>query len=227
MGITLFGAQASFAMPADREALVTKLHDSAPAMNREVLTKAVSAMECAVGNGMQAADRLAVIDFSLPSSQPRLWLFDLKKSTLLLEDLVAHGQKSGDKYATSFSNEVGSHQSSIGLFRAQESYQGKNGYSLRLDGLEPGFNDRARERAIVIHGADYVAQEWVDNRGHIGRSHGCPAVAQGVAKMVIDELKNGQFVFSYYPDQDWLASSAFLNCDSQRVASSKAVANDS
>ncbi len=213
----------AFSLPAGagtlgQNALIDALTRAAPAINRDVLGKAVDAMQCAVGNGIQPAHRLAVIDYSLPSSMPRLWIFDLRYRTLLLEDLVAHGQNSGDDFATSFSNELGSHQSSIGLFRAQESYEGRNGYSLRLDGLEPGFNDRARERAIVIHGADYVAPEWIGEQGRIGRSQGCPAVARNVARTVIDSLKDGQFVFSYYPDSDWLASSAFLNCEPRRIA---------
>ena len=130
--------------------LVESLARVAPTLDRQVLTHAVAPLQCAVNNGAAPAQRLAVIDFSLPSSERRLWIFDLQRSTLLLRDLVAHGQKSGDNHATRFSNAVGSHQSSIGLFRTAESYSGKHGYSLRMDGLEPGINDRARERALVI-----------------------------------------------------------------------------
>src|SRR5690606_17454312 len=115
----------------------------------------------AVSHGADPAARLAVIDFSLPSSERRMWIFDLERREVLLTDYVAHGNKSGDNHASAFSNVIGSHQSSLGLFRAAESYQGKHGYSLRMDGLEPGVNDRARERAIVIHGADYVDPTWI------------------------------------------------------------------
>src|SRR5690606_3296979 len=125
---------------------------------------------------------------------------------------------SGDNQATRFSNVVGSHQSSIGLFRTAESYSGKHGYSLRMDGIEPGVNDRARERAIVIHPADYVNPAWIATQGRIGRSQGCPAVRPEVARMVVDSLKGGQFRFSWYPDQDWLQSSAYLNCEPARGA---------
>jgi hypothetical protein len=114
---------------------------------------------------------------------------------------------------------VGSLQSSLGLFRGEETYDGKHGYSLRLDGLEPGVNDNARDRAIVIHGADYVDRELISKYGRIGRSFGCPAVRQGVARMVVDNLKDGQLVFSYFPDQNWLKNSSLLNCE-QKVASS-------
>lgn len=193
-------------------ALVERLAGLAPALDRQVLGHAVAAMQCAVSNGAQPARRLAVIDFSRPSSERRLWIFDLQEQRLLLEDLVAHGQNSGDNHATRFSNLLGSHQSSIGLFRTAESYSGKHGYSLRMDGLEPGVNDLARERAIVIHGADYVDPSWIARHGRIGRSQGCPAVRPEVARMVVDSLKGGQFMFSWYPDQQWLQSSALLNC---------------
>lgn len=198
--------------------LTEKLSAEAPELNQAVLNKALLSMQCATNNGLPSADRLAVIDFSLPSTDKRLWIFDLTKHQLILEELVAHGNNTGDKYATDFSNVVGSHQSSIGLFRTQESYFGRHGYSLRMDGLEPGINDKARERAIVIHAADYVDPEWIDRYGRIGRSQGCPAVRPEVVDTVVDNLKGGQFLFTYYPDQDWLQSSAFLNCQPQRVA---------
>lgn len=217
----VFSSQPVAASLSDK-ALVDDLRKAAPTLDRKVLENAVSAMRCAIGSGIEPARRLGVIDFSLPSSTPRLWVFDLKKRTLLHRELVAHGQNSGDQFASRFSNKVGSHQSSIGLFRTEETYQGKHGYSLRLDGLEPGFNDMARERAIVIHGADYVDARWIDRQGRIGRSQGCPAVAKGVVRKVVDSLKGGQFMFSYYPDQDWLASSAMLNCEPNRVAAARA-----
>lgn len=199
--------------------LIDTLGTQAPTLDRRVLSKAVNAMDCAVRHGMDASERLAVIDFSLPSSERRLWIFDLSRRQLIVEDFVAHGQNSGDNHATEFSNILGSHQSSIGLFRTQESYFGRHGYSLRLDGLEPGVNDRARERAIVIHPADYVDPTWIPRQGRIGRSQGCPAVRPEIAEQVVDSLKGGQFMFTYYPDPEWLQSSAFLNCEPSRVAS--------
>jgi hypothetical protein len=213
----LLSSPAAADASTERE-LLERLSIEAPTLQREVLEKAVAAMQCAVSSGMESAERLAVIDFSLPSSEPRLWIFDLAKQTLLLEDFVAHGQKSGDNYATHFSNIVGSHQSSIGLFRTQESYYGRHGYSLRMDGLEPGVNDRARDRAIVIHAADYVDPAWIERQGRIGRSQGCPAVRPEIAEVVVDSLKGGQFMFKYYPDQEWLASSAYLNCQPSQIA---------
>jgi len=199
--------------------LTSALKQAAPSLNSKVLSTALSAMQCALSNGAEPAQRLAVIDFSLPSSDKRLWIFDLQSKKLVLHDFVAHGNRSGDNFATRFSNTNGSHQSSIGLFRTAESYQGKHGYSLRMDGLEPGFNDRARERAIVIHPADYVNPAWIKSQGRIGRSQGCPAVRPEIARTVIDKLKGGQFMFSWYPDQKWLQSSIYLNCRTGQIAS--------
>jgi len=199
--------------------LLTDLHGLAPTLDRTVLQRALVAMECALDKGAGAAERLAIIDFSLPSSEQRLWIFDLEIRQLLLHELVAHGQGSGQNLASQFSNVTGSHQSSIGLFRTSESYHGRHGYSLRMDGLEAGVNDRARARAIVIHGADYVDPAWIDRQGRIGRSQGCPAVRQEVAGQVVDTLKDGQFLFSWYPDPEWLATSSYLNCQARSVAS--------
>ncbi len=199
--------------------LFTDLTSTAPTLDRKVLRRAVSAVECALASGAGNAERLAIIDFSLPSTEQRLWIFDLESRELLLHELVAHGQGSGQNLASQFSNVSGSHQSSIGLFRTSESYYGRHGYSLRMDGLEPGVNDRARDRAIVIHGADYVDPSWINRQGRIGRSHGCPAVRKEVAGEVVDTLKDGQFLFSWYPDPEWLASSSYLNCQGGSLAS--------
>ncbi|MCQ4347925.1 murein L,D-transpeptidase catalytic domain family protein [Pseudomonas stutzeri] len=219
----LAASMAAFSSPlmasvAGAPSLEQSLAKVAPTLNRTVLRHALAAMQCAVNNGAAPAERLAVIDFSLPSTQRRLWIFDLERRRLLLQDLVAHGQKSGENFATRFSNVEGSHQSSLGLFRTAESYHGQHGYSLRMDGLEPGINDLARQRAIVIHPAPYVDPRWIGRHGRIGRSHGCPAVRPEVARMVVDSLKGGQFMFSWYPDRQWLQSSAYLNCQPQRVA---------
>lgn len=200
------------------DTLASRLAASAPDLNPDVLRLALEAMHCATGNGMPASRRLAVIDYSLASTQERLWVFDLDNAGLLFHELVAHGRNTGDNMATSFSNQLNSRASSLGLFRTADTYKGSNGYSLRMDGLEPGINDRARERAIVMHGAPYVNESVAGKLGRIGRSWGCPAVRMGVARQIIDTLKGGQFVFSYYPDQQWLGSSRFLNCQSRTAS---------
>jgi hypothetical protein len=185
----------------------------APRADPEVLALALEAMHCAKAGGVaMAADRIAVIDYSRPSLEPRLWVFDLASPTLLFEELVAHGQGSGDNRPTRFSNAGGSHASSLGLFVTGDTYLGRNGYSMRMDGLEPGVNDRARDRAIVLHGAPYVDAVFGVQQGRIGRSWGCPAVREAVARRMIDVLKGGQFVFAYYPDSGWLTRSALLSC---------------
>lgn len=185
-----------------------QLQQLAPQATPEALRLAAQALNCAEPN----AERIAVIDYSLPSTEPRLWVFDLHQHQLLFEELVSHGQGSGDAHAEIFSNTPDSHQSSIGLFRTMNSYYGRNGYSLRLNGLEPNVNDLAYERAIVIHGADYVSDDFIHQTGRLGRSHGCPAVREEVTYPLIDSLKEDQYVFAYYPDAEWLATSAFLGC---------------
>jgi len=200
------------AQPLKADALAQALSKTAPLANAKVIDLAVAALHCATGKGMDQPARLAVIDYSLPSTRPRLWVFDVAKRRLLNQELVAHGKNSGENYAQHFSNRVGSLQSSLGLFRTLDAYNGSNGYSLRMDGMESGINDRAFERAIVIHGAPYVDAGFAQEHGRIGRSWGCPAVRAGVAREIIDTLKGGQFVFAYYPDQQWLAKSSYLNC---------------
>ena len=181
-------------------------------LNNTVLELALSAAACARTLGAAANDRLlTVIDYSRPSTQPRLWVLDLMREQVLFEELVAHGRGSGENFATRFSNADGSHQTSLGLFRTADTYVGSNGYSLRLDGLEPGVNDRARERAIVMHGAPYVSDAQLRMVGRLGRSHGCPALRPAIARTIIDTIKQGSLVFAYYPDQQWLRASRFLN----------------
>jgi hypothetical protein len=219
----LFGLALLFSVfcHAGDKPLATALAAAAPSADPQVLELAVAAIDCAVASGMEPSRRLAVIDYSRPSVEKRLWVFDLSQRRLLYSELVAHGRNSGENLAQSFSNTNGSLQTSLGLFRTAETYHGRHGYSLRLDGLETGFNDKARERAIVMHGAPYVTPELARKQGRIGRSWGCPAVNSGVARRMIDTLKGGQFIFSYYPDEKWLGSSDFLNCGSgERLARS-------
>jgi hypothetical protein len=199
--------------------LAARLQVSAPDLDPHVLQLALEAQQCAKASGMPASGRLAVIDYSLPSTTERLWVFDLEKASLLFHELVAHGRNSGENMTTHFSNRMNSRATSIGLFRTGETYEGSNGYSLRMDGLEAGVNDKAQQRAIVMHGASYVNESVVEKFGRLGRSWGCPAVRMGMARQIIDSLKGGQFVFSYYPDRKWLSSSRFLNCPAPRTAS--------
>jgi hypothetical protein len=184
----------------------------ATALDGGVLRLALNAAACARQAGTVTNERLlTVIDYSRASSEPRLWVLDLEHERVLFEEIVAHGRGSGDNYATRFSNVDGSHQTSLGLFRTADTYVGTNGYSLRLDGLEAGVNDRARERAIVMHGAPYVSEAHLRTLGRLGRSHGCPALRPAVARTIIDTIKEGSLLFAYYPDKQWLKESRFLN----------------
>lgn len=191
----------------------------APDADPRVLSLALDARDCAAHElGQSPSPRLAVIDYSRPSTEPRLWVFDLEKNALLFREVVAHGQGSGENMASRFSNVDGTHASSLGLFRTADTYIGHNGYSLRMQGLEPGTNDAALARAIVMHGAAYVDPQRARQQGRLGRSWGCPALRPAVAKSVIDSLKNGQMIFGYYPDKQWLTHSPFIDCKNRSVA---------
>lgn len=182
-------------------------------LNPTVLTLALTAADCAVRTKrLPHVNYLAIIDYSLPSSVPRMWVFNANNGTLLFHELVAHGKRTGDQFSRFFSNLEGSKQSSLGLFVTKDTYFGQNGYSMRLVGLDTGFNDKALERAIVLHGSDYVSWQMIERVGRIGRSWGCPAVPRDVAHIMIDTMKNGSLIFAYYPDPNWLAFSPMLNC---------------
>ncbi len=200
--------------PVDPEqALLARLQRLAPNADPGVLALAVEARACAVASGDVPADtRLAVIDYSRPSTDKRMWVFDAAGERLLYNEHVSHGQGSGGNYATRFSNVEGSHATSLGLFRTAETYYGGNGYSMRMDGLDAGFNDNARMRAIVMHGAWYANPDMIRKQGRLGRSQGCPALREGIAREVIDALKGRQLVFSYADDAQWLASSRHFAC---------------
>jgi hypothetical protein len=210
------------AAPAPAAAVPAVLHraamfaDKAKGLSPEVLAMALDAVACAEARGVDGRDDLlTVIDYSLPSTEPRLWVLDLEKGEVLYHELVAHGAGTGELYATRFSNVKDSRQTSLGLFRTGGTYMGGNGYSLKLQGLDKGFNDRAEERHIVMHGAWYVSAEHARSQGRIGRSWGCPAVSDEVAQEIIDLIKGGSFVFSYSgTDTSWrqASTSALSSC---------------
>lgn len=153
---------------------------------------------------------LSIIDFRKPSDQKRMWVIDLDAKIVLYNTYVAHGENSGKKYAIDFSNRVGSHQSSLGFYVTQETYYGKNGLSLKLMGLEGEFNSNARNRYIVLHGADYATQEYLDENGEIGTSEGCPAIPKDISSEVIHLTKEGTCLFMYFPDSHYLERSSYI-----------------
>jgi hypothetical protein len=198
------------AAPAIAERAAT-LARTAPGLDPKVLALALQAAACAMRRGLVTVPGvLTVIDYARPSTERRLWVLDVEHERLLFRELVAHGRGSGDLFATAFSNDDGSKQSSLGLFVTGAAFEGKHGYSLRLHGLEPGINDNALARALVMHGADYMSPEFAAAQGRLGRSHGCPALPLAVATAVIDAIRGGTALFAYYPDPAWLETSRFL-----------------
>lgn len=181
-------------------------------IDTQVLKLSLLAYANAAKRGVNNKSVLTVIDYSKPSSEKRLWVFDIKHGRSLLNTWVSHGKNSGGVHPSSFSNSPGSLKSSIGVFVTDSSpYMGGNGYSLRLKGLENGVNNNAYRRDIVIHGAWYVNSDVIRKYGQIGRSWGCPAVSPELAKTLIDTIKENTLVFAYYPDQNWLKHSKFLS----------------
>ena len=164
-------------------------------------------------NSIEAPNKklLSIIDYSKPSNEKRLFVIDVENRRLLYNTLVAHGKKSGYVEATKFSNRIGSHKSSLGFFRTGISYYGKRGYSLELDGVEKGINDNARLRGIVIHGAKYVDERFVNRNGVIGRSWGCPAVSKKLSKEIINLLKGGSLLYIYADDEIYKEKSVLAN----------------
>jgi len=142
---------------------------------------------------------LTIIDFSRPSTDKRLFILDMKNEKVIKNTLVAHGMNSGNNMAESFSNKQHSNKSSLGLYITKETYIGKHGYSLRIDGKNIGLNDNALKRDIVIHGADYVSEDFIKKNGRIGRSFGCPAVPVDENQEIIDLIKNGTCLYIYHP----------------------------
>jgi hypothetical protein len=160
---------------------------------------------------------VTIIDFTKPSTEKRFYTIDLDTKTVLFHSLVAHGRNTGENMAKSFSNRQHSNQSSLGFYITGESYVGSKGYSLRLDGQEQQFNSKLRDRAVVIHAADYVSEGWIKKYGRIGRSQGCPALPNEINKQVIDTIKDKTVVFAYFNDENYLSSSAYLNLDDLRA----------
>ena len=156
--------------------------------------------------GVVNNDFLTIADMSLSANEERFYVIDIKQQKVIYHTLVAHGNKSGDEYATKFSNIESSHQTSLGFYKISETYDGKHGLSIRLDGLEKS-NNLARERAIVIHQADYVSREFIARNGRLGRSFGCPALPEENYEDIVNTIKDGSCLFIYYPDENYLEDS--------------------
>ena len=186
------------------------LHLKQIGLSKKIFAMALRGMAKLVNTRHIKDNLLAIVDFSQPSINKRLYVIDLNTYQLLYNTYVAHGMKTGKKTATSFSNKQSSNKSSLGFYVTGNAYQGCNGYSLKLQGMEKGINDGAMRRGIVIHGADYVSEGFIESQGYIGRSWGCPAVAPDISEPLIDLLKEGSCLFIYHPTAAYMSKSALL-----------------
>lgn len=200
----------SFATSTDLSAKVQHLANKAPQLNKNVLKLALTAYTNANKKGQVKKPVLTVIDYSLPSNKQRMWVFDVNSERLLYNTYVAHGRNSGGNRPSHFSNINSSKESSLGTYITKDTYIGHKGYSLNIKGMDKGFNDNALNRRVVIHGAWYVEPDFIRKAGRAGLSWGCPAVAQTLAKPIINTIKNGSVIFAYYPDKKFLSNSGYL-----------------
>jgi len=191
---------------------VKLINAQADNLNPEVLKLGLIAFLNAHQKGFDNKQLLTIVDYSKPSSERRLWVIDLKQAKVLFNTWVTHGKNSGELNATSFSNRSNSLKSSLGVFvTTAEAYTGQEGYSLRMIGLEPGINDNAYRRSVVVHGATYANPDVVKTYGMLGRSWGCLAVSDKLIKPLIETIKNNTLIIAYYPDATWLKKSSFLH----------------
>ena len=179
--------------------------------NLETFIKAYEGYSVLENQGKVENTTLTIVDFSFSSTKERMWVIDMENKKVILQTLVSHGMNSGKEFAKSFSNQNESFKSSLGFFITGETYNGKHGISLKLDGQEYGLNDKARERAVVVHGADYVSKRLANKQGYIGRSQGCPAVAPEVASKLINTIKNKSVLFIYHPTRMYVSKSRLIS----------------
>ncbi len=169
--------------------------------NLESFKEALKGYNSLKEKGLIQKDILTLVDFSLSSTVKRLWVIDLDTNTILYQSLVAHGKNTGEEFATRFSNANSSNKSSLGFYATGEVYNGKHGMSLKLDGLEKGVNDNARERGVVIHSANYVSNSFIKSNKRLGRSQGCPAIPEELLKGIINTIKDKSCLFIYHPSR--------------------------
>lgn len=163
-----------------------------PRLDKKVLNRALEGLsEIDIKN----KEVITIIDYTKSANEKRLFVIDLKKEKIIFDTYVSHGKNTGGEFAKNFSNNIDSLQSSVGFFKTSNTYMGSNGYSMRLDGLEKGINDNARERNIVIHGAKYATESFINKNGRLGRSWGCPAVPLDLSKDLINSIKGGSIVY--------------------------------
>jgi hypothetical protein len=205
---------ASKDVPDARIFLEKYLSLNEPALKPEAFRFGLIGFEALQSRGLIANDSLlTIIDFSLPSSKVRFFVINLLNNHVIYKSLVSHGRNSGDLYANRFSNKMQSHESALGFFITGKTYLGGQGYSLQLQGVDTGYNDRSRVRGIVIHAANYATHDYVKRYGRLGRSFGCPALPPELSRPIINLIKDGSVLFSYYPDQAYFNHSVILNTE--------------
>ncbi|CAM2759986.1 murein L,D-transpeptidase catalytic domain family protein [Legionella worsleiensis] len=182
-------------------------------LRSQVINKVLKSIQCASVYQVERNNILTVIDYSLPSNQKRLWVFDLNDKKLLFHTYVSHGIRSGTLLTRYFSNKNDSKASSIGVYKTDQAYYGREGLSLRLAGIDKHFNDNAYNRAIVMHGGWYVEENFIKRYGRPGRSWGCPALPPDLYKPIINTIKDNSLMVIYYPSDEWFGKSRFLTCD--------------
>jgi len=191
----------------------SSLHVSEMGLTRDVYNLAIKGFQRLEADGkLHNVDIITIIDYSQSSNKKRLYVIDLKNKKLLFNTYVAHGRKTGEEFARSFSNCDGSYESSLGFYVTKQTVMGSHtGFALMLNGIEKGFNDNACKRSIIMHGANYVSENFIKKNGRLGRSLGCPALPLDLNKPIIETIKGGTCLFLYNPDPVYLCQSALLN----------------
>ncbi len=187
-----------------------QLEADAPTLNHKVISLALAAYNKARQKGYDNKGILSIVDFSLPSYDKSLWVFNINDGKLLYNTYVAHGEGSGETIATHFSNQSGSDASSLGLYLTGQTYYGHDGLAMRLIGLSGKYNDNALSRDVVMHGAWYVSQTFLDENHRLGRSWGCLAVSKKVIGPITHSIKNGTLIYAYANDPAWLPASTYV-----------------
>lgn len=198
--------------PSYTNPIETMLRQQAIGLNSDVINSVLAILDCTQSAHIEYKPTLTIIDYALPANQKRLWVFDLNEKKLLFHTYVSHGIKSGARLSHYFSNQYDSKTSSIGVYKTEQSYYGREGLSLKLNGLEKGFNDHAYNRSLVMHGGWYLDEAFIQKYGRSGRSWGCPAVPEALAEPIINRIKDNTLLIVYYPDEHWLATSNYLQC---------------
>ncbi len=203
------------------------LKNAAPNLPQAAVDKVLSVLKCGAHTSLANKHLLTLIDYSLPSGEKRLWVFDLYQQKLLFHTYVSHGIKSGVFSSNYFSNLFNSKASSIGVYSTNKPYYGRHGLSLKLDGLDAGFNDNADGRAVVMHGGWYVNEAFIKKYGRAGRSWGCPAIPAELNKAIINTIKEDSILVAYYPNERWFRQSKFLKCEPHQADQFATGANQS